>query len=76
MCGFCAGQDLDDQPSSSYRFLAGDASADMLANTEDLISLSSYGMWSKKVSELSPIWLGVAPDIICSRERCFTHTLP
>ena len=54
MHGFHAGQDLEDQPSYSYSLPMGDASADVLADIDDRISLSSCGTWSKMMSKLLP----------------------
>ena len=47
--GFCAGLDVEEQPSSSYRLPIGDASVDILANIGDCISSSTSGMCSKKI---------------------------
>ena len=50
--GFHVGLDNDEQLASSYRLPIGDAAADILANIDDLISLTTFGMQSKKVSKL------------------------
>ena len=49
--GFRVGLDGDEQPVSSYRLPIGDVSADILANIDDHIFLTTFGMRSK-VSKL------------------------
>ena len=45
--GFRAALEDDDQPTSSYRLLVGGASADTLADIDEMISSSSLGMCLK-----------------------------
>ena len=54
ICGFHAGLDDEEQPASLYRLLIGDASVDILADTDDSISSTTSGIQSKKVSILLP----------------------
>ena len=45
--------DDDEQLASSCLLTIGDASADILTNIDDCISLTTPGMWSKKVCKLA-----------------------
>ena len=49
---FCAAWDDGDQPASSYHLPVRGTSADILLDIDDLISSTTTGMRSKKVSEL------------------------
>ena len=73
MCGFCAVQDQEDQPSSPDCLLMDDVSAGILIDFDGCISSSSSGMWSKKVSKsffhtLDCIVIAIA---VWKGRRCF-----
>ena len=53
ICGFCASLDDNDQPASSYRLPDGDAYADVLADIDDRISLTTTDMRLKVLKLLS-----------------------
>ena len=54
MCGIHAAQDLDDQPSSSFRLPMDNASFDSLADIDDHIASPSTEIQLKKVLKLFP----------------------